>query len=65
MGRVVAGAILAISAVWWIPYYPIWSLMYAGLGVLLIYGRSSRMGPRLDVKWSSFPDTFGVEIEDR
>ncbi len=34
---VVAGAILAISAVWWIPYYPIWSLMYVGLGVLLIY----------------------------
>ena len=34
---VFAGAILAISAVWWMPYYPIWSLMYVAIGVLLIY----------------------------
>jgi hypothetical protein len=34
---VFAGAVLAISAVWWIPYYPVWSLMYVGMGVLLIY----------------------------
>jgi len=34
---VVAGAIGAISAVWWMPYYPIWSLTYVGLGVAVIY----------------------------
>jgi len=34
---VVAAAIVAISAVWWMPYYPIWSLTYVGLGVLVIY----------------------------
>ncbi|HXY27141.1 MAG TPA: hypothetical protein VEH82_02575 [Acidimicrobiales bacterium] len=34
---VVAAAIAAISAVWWMPYYPIWSLTYVGLGVLVIY----------------------------
>jgi len=34
---VAAGAIGAISAVWWMPYYPIWSLTYVGLGVLVIY----------------------------
>jgi len=34
---VFAGAVLAISAVWWIPYYPVWSLMYVGMGVLLVY----------------------------
>jgi hypothetical protein len=34
---VVAGAIAAISAIWWMPYYPIWSLTYIGLGVAVIY----------------------------
>ena len=34
---VAAGAIGAISAVWWMPYYPIWSLTYVGLGVAVIY----------------------------
>jgi hypothetical protein len=34
---VAAGAISAITAVWWMPYYPIWSLTYVGLGVAVIY----------------------------
>jgi magnesium-transporting ATPase (P-type) len=34
---VLAGAIISITAIWWIPYYPIWSLLYIGLGVLVIY----------------------------
>lgn len=34
---VVAGALAAISAIWWIPYYPVWSLVYIGIGVLVIY----------------------------
>ncbi len=34
---VVAGAVAAISAVWWMPYYPIWSLTYIGIGVAVIY----------------------------
>ncbi len=32
-----AGAVMAISAIWWMPYYPIWSLTYIGIGVLVIY----------------------------
>ena len=32
-----AGAVMAISAIWWMPYYPIWSLTYIGVGVLVIY----------------------------
>ena len=32
-----AGAIMAISAIWWMPYYPIWSLAYIVIGVLVIY----------------------------
>jgi hypothetical protein len=32
-----AGAVAAISAIWWMPYYPIWSLTYIGIGVLVVY----------------------------
>jgi hypothetical protein len=35
--RIIAGGVLAISAIWWMPYYPIWSLTYIGIGVLVIY----------------------------
>ena len=28
-----AGAVMAISAVWWMPYYPVWSLVYIFIGV--------------------------------
>jgi|GEM_PF-814101 len=39
-----AAVILAVSAIWWMPYYPIWSLTYIGIGVvtsyaLIAYGR--------------------------
>ncbi len=34
---IVAGAFAAISAIWWMPYYPIWSLLYVALGVLVVY----------------------------
>ena len=33
-----AGAVMAISSIWWMPYYPIWSLTYIGVGILVIYG---------------------------
>jgi hypothetical protein len=35
---IVAGAIAAITAIWWMPYYPVWSLAYIALGLLVIYG---------------------------
>ena len=35
---VVAAAIGAITAVSWLPYYPVWSLVYIGIAVLVIYG---------------------------
>jgi hypothetical protein len=37
---IIAGGVLAISAIWWMPYYPIWSLTYIGIGILLIYALS-------------------------
>lgn len=34
---VAAGALGAITAVWWLPYYPVWSLVYVGIGAAVIY----------------------------
>jgi hypothetical protein len=34
---VAAGALGAISAVWWMPYYPVWSLTYVALSSLVVY----------------------------
>ena len=33
-----AGAIATVTSVFWSPFYPVWSLMYAALGILVIYG---------------------------
>ena len=33
----VAAAILGLSAMTWMPYYPIWSLTYVGIAVLTFY----------------------------
>ena len=35
---IVAAGIAAITAVSWLAYYPVWSLIYVGLSVLVIYG---------------------------
>ena len=32
-----AAGIGAVSAIAWIPYYPVWSVVYIGMGVLVIY----------------------------
>jgi hypothetical protein len=32
-----AGAVASISAIWWIPYYPVWSLVYIAIGIFVIY----------------------------
>jgi hypothetical protein len=34
---IIAGAIGGLSAMAWLPYYPIWSLLYIGIAVLVIY----------------------------
>jgi hypothetical protein len=41
---VAAGAILAITAVWAMPYYPVWALTYIAIGVGVIYGLSVHGG---------------------
>lgn len=32
-----AGVIGSVTAIWWMPYYPVWSLMYVGIGILVVY----------------------------
>ncbi len=34
---IVAAAIAGISAIWWMPYYPVWSFVYIGVAGLVIY----------------------------
>jgi len=34
---IAAGVLASVSAVWWLPYYPVWSLIYVGIGVAVIY----------------------------
>jgi hypothetical protein len=40
----VAAFIAALSAITWMPYYPIWSLMYVGMAVLVIYALARHGG---------------------
>ena len=39
-----AAAIAAISAMTWMPYYPIWSLTYVGIAVLTFYALAAHGG---------------------
>jgi hypothetical protein len=35
---VVAAALGAITAISWMPYYPVWSLIYVAIAIMVIYG---------------------------
>lgn len=37
-----------ISAMFWMPYYPVWSLVYIGFAVLVIYGLAAYGGRALE-----------------
>ena len=41
---IAAGSIGCISAIWWMPYYPIWSLTYIAIGALVIYALAAYGG---------------------
>jgi hypothetical protein len=41
---IIAAAIGCISAIWWMAFYPIWSLTYILLGVLVIYALAAHGG---------------------
>ena len=41
---IIGGAILAITSLWQMPFYPVWSLTYVLLGVLVVYGLAAHGG---------------------
>jgi hypothetical protein len=41
---ITAAAIACVSAIWWMPYYPIWALTYIAVGVLVIYALAAYGG---------------------
>jgi hypothetical protein len=46
---VVGAGIMAITAVSWLAYYPVWSLIYIGFSVLVIYGLLAHYDDRTEV----------------
>lgn len=47
----IAAGIGAISAMAWMPYYPIWSLTYVGIAVLVIYALAVHGGREPSMKY--------------
>ena len=41
---IAAGVIAGVSAIWWVPFYPVWSLTYIAIGVLVIYALAAYGG---------------------
>lgn len=41
---IAAAALMSVSAIWWMPYYPIWSLTYIAIGALVIYALAAYGG---------------------
>jgi uncharacterized membrane protein HdeD (DUF308 family) len=47
---ILAGAVLTITAIGWMPFYPVWSLVYILIGIFVIYGLAAHGGrPRVTV----------------
>ena len=42
------GVLLAVSAMWWMPFYPVWSLTYVAIGTLVVYGLAAHGGRESD-----------------
>jgi hypothetical protein len=43
---IIAAAIGAISSIWWMPYYPVWSLVYIVLAGFVIYALAAYGGQK-------------------
>jgi hypothetical protein len=42
---VFAGGLCAMTAIWWMPYYPVWSFTYILLGVAIVYALAAHGQP--------------------
>jgi len=43
---IIAAAIAGISAIWWMPFYPVWSFVYIVIAFLVIYALAVYGGAR-------------------
>ena len=41
---ILAGAVVTITAIAWMPFYPVWSLIYIFVGIFVIYGLAAHGG---------------------
>ena len=41
---IIAAGLAAISAIFVMPYYPVWALVYIAIAIMVIYGLSARYG---------------------
>ena len=41
---ILAGALLAITAIWWIPFFRVWSLLYIIIGLVVVYAATEHAG---------------------
>jgi magnesium-transporting ATPase (P-type) len=41
---IIAAGLSAITAIFVMPYYPVWSLIYIAIAIMVIYGLSARYG---------------------
>ena len=46
---IVAGAVCAITSIWWMPYYPIWSLTYIAIGIGVVFALAAYGGRDAEV----------------
>ena len=46
---IVAGAVAAITSIWWMPYYPIWSLTYIAIGIGVVFALAAYGGRESEV----------------
>lgn len=56
---IVATSLGAISAMFLVPYYPVWALISLGLAALAIYGLAAHYGEKPD-RWSVARDGSGA-----
>src|SRR3974390_1718331 len=43
---IAAGVIAGVSAIWWMPFYPVWSLVYIFIAALVVYALAAYGGDR-------------------
>jgi hypothetical protein len=41
---IIGGAVLIITSLWLMPYYPVWSFTYVMIGILVVYGLAAHGG---------------------